>query len=117
MRPLRVGCSSAHTHLHDTDACSRWSSWLPMSSASVESSSASATHLAMPPSCADACGNRSLSDGTIFVEPKGSDKEAKLGDRVVHQARAKAGVRSAAHLAQAAARARGACVAMGCESH
>jgi hypothetical protein len=25
LRPLQVGCSLAHTHLHDTDACSHWS--------------------------------------------------------------------------------------------
>ena len=66
-----VGCSSARARQPDTDTCIRWPSWPPLSSASAVSSIPSAPHLAAPPSSANARGNRSQPDGTIFVEPKG----------------------------------------------
>ena len=102
-RALLAGSSSARTHLPDTDTCIRWPSWPPTSSASAVSSSASAPHLALPPSSANDRGNRSQRDGTIFVEPKGCDEEAEIGDGLFHQAPATALTGRAAHTAQAAA--------------
>ena len=98
-----LGCSSARTHLPDSDAYIRWPSWPPMSSASAVSSSASAPHPALPPSSANARGNRSQPDGTIFVEPKGCDEEAERGDGTVHRTPATAAFRGAAHEAQVTA--------------